>query len=156
MRTETKTINIFKFNELSEEAKANARMRLGDINLDHVWWEFVYSDAKDVGVEIVEFDLGRGNSCKLRIANPDETIDAILKNHGESCGTYKVAVEYRNTLTDEEGYWIDEAVNDFTKDLATEYLSMLNREHEYLTSEAAILETIEANDYEFTEDGNLY
>jgi hypothetical protein len=32
----------------------------------------------------------------------------------------------------------------------------LQKEYEYLTSENAILETLEINDYEFTEDGNIY
>jgi len=33
---------------------------------------------------------------------------------------------------------------------------MLQKEYEYETSEEAIVETIKANEYEFTEDGNLY
>jgi hypothetical protein len=32
----------------------------------------------------------------------------------------------------------------------------LETEYDYLTSEEAIIETIEANEYEFTEDGELY
>lgn len=32
----------------------------------------------------------------------------------------------------------------------------LEREYEYLTSDEAVIETIEANEYEFTEDGNRY
>jgi len=36
-----------------------------------------------------------------------------------------------------------------------EYLSLLRQEYEYLTSKDAIVETIQANDYEFTEEGKL-
>jgi predicted transcriptional regulator len=32
---------------------------------------------------------------------------------------------------------------------------MLQKEYEYLTSEEAIIETIEANEYEFTEKGEM-
>jgi hypothetical protein len=33
---------------------------------------------------------------------------------------------------------------------------MLRQEYEYLTSEGAIIETIEANEYEFTEEGRMF
>jgi len=32
----------------------------------------------------------------------------------------------------------------------------LQHEHDYLTSEEAIIETIEANDYDFTANGDIY
>jgi hypothetical protein len=32
---------------------------------------------------------------------------------------------------------------------------MLSKEYDYQTSEEAIIETIKANDYDFTENGNL-
>ena len=44
----------------------------------------------------------------------------------------------------------------FFNDLASEYLYILKSELEYLESEAAILELIQANDYEFTIDGEIY
>ena len=34
-------------------------------------------------------------------------------------------------------------------------LTLLRREYDYFTSEEAIIETIEANEYEFDENGNL-
>jgi hypothetical protein len=44
---------------------------------------------------------------------------------------------------------------DFTELCADLYRS-LEEEYEYQTSEEAIIETIEANEYEFTEDGDLF
>lgn len=47
MRTET--INIYTYNELSEEAKAKARDWYRSLGLDHAWWNSVYDDAKEIG-----------------------------------------------------------------------------------------------------------
>jgi len=44
---------------------------------------------------------------------------------------------------------------EFLQSLCEDYSIMLQKEYEYLTSEEAIIETIEANDYEFTENGEL-
>jgi hypothetical protein len=41
------------------------------------------------------------------------------------------------------------------KDILYEYLEMLRQEYEYQTSEEAIIETIEANEYTFLEDGTM-
>jgi hypothetical protein len=39
------------------------------------------------------------------------------------------------------------------KDLIEEYISFLHKEMEYLLSDESVDETIEINEYEFTEDG---
>jgi len=48
---------------------------------------------------------------------------------------------------------LDELGEEFTKAILEEYLSMLKKEYEYLTSDEAVKEMIEANEYEFTEKG---
>ena len=57
-------------------------------------------------------------------------------------------------------YWpgdldTEEIDDDFLRSLCEDYRILLQREYDYLTSREAILETIELNDYEFTEDGDL-
>lgn len=47
-------------------------------------------------------------------------------------------------------------VRDFYEDLCNELYRNLDKEYEYLTSEEAIIETFEINDYEFHENGKLY
>jgi len=47
-------------------------------------------------------------------------------------------------------------LEDILKDCLEEWLSACNRDYEYQFSEEAIIETIDANDYEFTEDGKIY
>lgn len=58
-------------------------------------------------------------------------------------------VEAMEMLLDEEG------IKDAFRDIARWFYSCLEDEYEYLTSDEAIKETIDANDYEFDEDGNL-
>jgi hypothetical protein len=43
----------------------------------------------------------------------------------------------------------------FLRSLLEDYRIMLQKEYEYLTSEETIIETIEANEYEFTEKGEM-
>lgn len=47
MRTIEKT--VFAFDELSGDAKENARDRYRGGNMGHDWWGFVYYDAKEIG-----------------------------------------------------------------------------------------------------------
>lgn len=48
MRTET--INVYKFDELNDEAKEKAREWYRDGALDYEWWDSVYEDAAAVGL----------------------------------------------------------------------------------------------------------
>lgn len=187
MRTEE--IKIYKFSELSDEAKERAIDNLRDINLDHDWWDFAYMDAENVYLKITGFDVGRGSYCNIEfIDSPADTAEAILANHGEVCETYKLAkgfLENLEELTNDRDKWHDKAEemykedkeeaydvcmehaydkedeienleDEFLKELSEEYLTMLREEYEYKYSDEAVIETIEANDYEFTEDGNIY
>jgi hypothetical protein len=46
----TKTIQLFEFDELSDEAKEKAREWFRGGNLDYAWWDSTYDDAKRIGV----------------------------------------------------------------------------------------------------------
>ena len=58
MRTET--IEIYTFNELSEDAKENARNWWRKIGLDYDWYEHVFSDFVTI-CEILGFDVIESN-----------------------------------------------------------------------------------------------
>jgi hypothetical protein len=149
METITETYNIYSFNELSDESKEKAVENLHDINVDYDWWDNVYSDAEQVGIKIEEFGIDRNYFITTSpILSPDDIANAIIKNHGDVCNTYKIASEYLKNS--------DELDDEFLSDIEDEYLSMLNREYEYLTSEESIIETIEANEYNFLENGELH
>ena len=166
---------VYTFAEMSEQGKDNAVERLNDINTSHTWYEFTYDDAKNMGMSIGGFDLDRGRSIDLEVDDYQETANKIIKEHGEACDTYKNAVEFikertelvskysdgvnKEIVTEENEYdfdcELDELETEYKKTLEEDYLSMLRNEYEYLSSREAIIETIECNEYEFTEDGKL-
>ena len=49
----------------------------------------------------------------------------------------------------------EDALIELLKDFMRWIYRLLEKEYEYLTSREAIIETIEANDYEFDENGNI-
>jgi hypothetical protein len=164
MRTETIQVNYYKFNELSDEAKQFVLEKLWSLNVEHEWWEDIYEDAREIGLRITGFNIGRGNGITGDLTlYPKECAEAILKNHGEGCDTYILAKQFLEDLKglgDEESEDYDsdakeDLEQEFERALKEEYLSILRNEYEYLTSEEAIVESIEINKYEFNEEGEL-
>lgn len=172
-----KQVRVYSFEELSDKAKEKAISEFYDINVSHDWWDFTYDNAKDIGLKITAFDIGRGGYCNGDLMwSAEEVADKIIANHGESTGTYKLAKEYVSDFNklvekysdgdnktvvaeDKQGDFDDELSDldeEFKKQLLNEYLSILDKEYEYLTSDEAVTETIIANDYEFTKDGKLF
>lgn len=49
----------------------------------------------------------------------------------------------------------NELAEDYRRAILEDYLFLLRDEYEYLTSRDAVVESIQANDYLFTEDGKL-
>jgi hypothetical protein len=146
---------VYLFDELSDEAKEKAIEGLADINIDHEWWDCTYEDAANVGIKLTEFDIGRGNYCRGEFIDSAEDVAAeIIKGHGESCETHKTATEFLNHITEDENERA-ELNNEFAYSILEDYRIILQKEYEYLTSEDMIIETIKANEYEFTEDGKL-
>jgi hypothetical protein len=165
-----KTITVYTFDELSEEAKKKAREWMRDHALDYDWWDFIYEDAASVGIKITGFDLGRASYCNGTIEDTESTAHAILKNHGEECETHKTASAYLKERDDaieaaprnEDGEFEDEGALDdklgeidgeFTKAILEDYRICLQREYEYRLSDEPIDQDILANEYLFTEEG---
>ena len=152
---------VYQFSELSEKAKQTAIEWGADLNVDFDWWDSVYEDAANIGLKITGFDIGRGSYC-----NGDFTEDAqytgekIIKEHGNKCETYYTASEFisnREKLDiDEQEEELEELEQEFLKSLLEDYRIILQKEYEYQTSEEAIIETIEANEYEFKADGTRF
>ena len=166
MRTITTTIEAFTFEELSEEARQHAIEKLYDLNVSFDWWQFIYEDAENAGIKINGFDIDRGSYCTIEFVESAEySAQYIVSNHGEKCDTFECASAYlkdrdRTIEGDFEDlyeldYLLDYLDDAFMKLLSECYLQLLRQEYEYLTSEEAIIETIKANEYEFTKEGNL-
>ena len=167
----TQTIKLYQFSELSDDAKEKAIDNYCGINVDYQWWEFMYDDAKTAGIEITSFDLDRNRHCMGQfVDSASSCAEAIIKNHGDTCSTYQEAKNFekaRNEIVDsapkdEDGEWedeykldndLDEIESEFLRTMLEEYAVMLQKEYEHLVSAESIQETIEANEFEFTEDG---
>jgi hypothetical protein len=165
---------VYKFDELSDETKEKVLEKLADINVDGSfdWWKSTYEDAERIGLKITGFDIDRGNYCEGKFVDSAENIAmAILKEHGESCETVETANQYlfelehlRDPYSDEnkdnEDFDADDVDTEdidaeFLRMLCEDYRIMLKHEYEYLTSEEVIIETIQANEYEFLANGKL-
>jgi hypothetical protein len=176
MRTET--IEIFQYDELSDEAKEKAVAAFSDINVDHDWWDHLYEDAETIGLKLEGFSIYV--KCEGKLAqNAQEVAALILEHHGETCETHKDATQFLADLDkarnkDQSGWDVhnpnddddaddfedadeyEELAAEFLKTLLGDYLTILNNEYEYLTGKDAIVETIQANEYEFLACGKQY
>jgi len=165
-------INVYKFAELSEEAQQNAIEKLFDINVDHNWWDDTYSDAENIGLKITGFDLDRNKHATGELLwSACEVAQNILNNHGEQCETYKTAANFLEAHNPIFSAYMDETSeqyesreaedklqdleSDFLNSLLSDYVQILQNESEYLTSKEAIIDTINANDYDFLQTGNM-
>lgn len=171
MRTEQITKVYYQFNELSEEAKKHAVENLSDLNTDRDWWEYVYEDAMNIGLKITGFDIQYRDITGNFDLSACEVAQNVINNHGETCETYKTAQNFLNDWQPVFNNYMDESHPDyesneseeklqdleseFEKSLLEDYLQILTKDYEYLESEEAIIETIECNEYEFDEAGNL-
>lgn len=168
-------IKVYQFNELSEEAKEKAIEKLRDINVDYEWWDGELEDFKrelrEIGIEAEEifFDLNYGGYIYinkggvfderrlLKVASID-----LRRREARDALTYGIELKTRY-LGGGGGYnyfdpdnfpkvniceWLKEKLEDFRKELSDTY--------DYLTTEEAVTETIEANEYEFLEEGELF
>lgn len=168
-------VKLYEFKELSEKAQDKAIELLYDINVDHDWWESTYENAENVGIKITGFDLYRYSITGHFIEGACITAREILGNHGRNCETYKIAKsfleEWDNLVAEhsdgndtervceekEDAFdkLADPLESEFLKSILEDYRIILSKEYEYLTSKKEIIETIEANEYFFTEDGKI-
>ncbi len=161
-------LKIYSFSELSEEAQQKAINKLSNINVDCQWWDSIYMDSENIGLKITSFDLDRNRNAKGKfLVSSKDVAQNILNEHGENCSTYKTA---KNFLNDYSPLFAEYSLNDsleyeykildleeaFLENLLEDYSILLQNESEYLQSDEAIKETIEANNYEFTKDGEMY
>ena len=166
-------------------AKDKALNHFWNLNVDHDWWEHIYEDAATIGLQITGFDLGNRKSITGRLTESLRNCCALIrKHHGKDCDTFKTARQYLKGYAKAFAAWraceleacpeeyedyspsdwlgefdplgeCEDIEEDFKKALLQDYLSMLQREHDYQTSEEQVLESVRANEYLFTEDGEL-
>lgn len=165
---------VYQFNELNENAKENAINSNSEINVDYDWWENVYYDAEIIGLKITSFRLDRNrNASGEFLTTAYDVCNSILENHGVECATYETANKFKGIeseflrkckiendgdedTTYEQDCEYSDLEEDFLNELLEDYSVMLQSECEYLQSDEAISETLIANEYEFTKEGNRF
>jgi hypothetical protein len=160
---ETITLNLYKFSELSEDAKKKAIEKHLYINVEHEWWDCIYYDAKKViGVEISAFDIYRKSIDIKFIEDAEDVAHNIIREYGENHSMTKLSEkfleDYTNLVTADEvnATDVEDIEEEYLNALGEEYLSMLEADYDYYTSDEAIGETLESNQYDFLENGKRY
>lgn len=153
---QVKTYTVYKFNELPKQAQDKALDRYRGLNVeDCEWWEPLYYDAAEIGLEITEFDNYSADGKLTKGMN--EVMQEILANHGEGTATHDLAKQW---YADKGKNWhtsqgeID-LVAVYTRDLLAIYHKHLMFDSEYLQSDEAVTDAFEVNDYDFTLEGRI-
>ena len=176
---ETRTYNVYKFNELNDEQKEKVVHNLRDINVDYDWSQWTIKDEtirlETLGYNNAEiffsgfWSQGDGASFtatgdieKLVPKKLRKFVDGITfsKSHQyEHEYTMSIHVEYNDEPTGRiqlvEFDNLEKELLEDARNEAREIYKRLQNEYEYLTSDKSIIETIEANEYDFTEDGHI-
>ena len=172
MRIITTKTKAYKLDELSSESREKALSKQAEFNTSDLFWsESVIEDAENISLSIPEWDIYRG-TIKGKFTEDAETVAKNIKaDHGKHCETYKTAQAFLSDLRKLNGQFPKDRKtgdreyayegeretleNKFLRSLSEDYLSMLKKEYEYSISEERCIEDIEANNYEFTEDGEM-
>jgi hypothetical protein len=164
MRTiETK---VYLFNELDDQTQEKAIQNNYHIAVQDDWHDFIDNDLKEIGIELRSFDVDRGSFAEIHIDYFFETCEKIIETHGENCETYKIAKRYikeYNSIQqkidalndDDHDFDLDYLDEEYQKEFSEEVFSMLRKEYEHMTSEEYLIEMFEANEYEFTAEGEM-
>ena len=157
---------------IPDKVKENIFSKHGDICTDYEWWEFIYEDAKNVGLKIGSFDLGGASYVKGDfLLSANEVAQNIINEHGDICETHKTAQNFLDEWTPVFADYLDEnsenyesydaerklqdLEDEFLKSLCEDYRVILQKEYEFLTSEESVVETFKANEYVFDKWGNI-
>ena len=85
------------------------------------------------------------------------TAEKILSEHGSNCDIQNsIFILLKEKLNiDEQDEELEELEEQFLHDILEDYRIIYNNDIDYITSEEYTIEQITANEYEFTEDGEI-
>jgi hypothetical protein len=163
-------VTLYTFDELSDKAKEFAINEHRDINVDYDWYQCTKDEFDGLGVVIKSFDLYRRQiELDFKYNLEDVCQSFVYEFNNNSIAEYakryleakkKLDKTYENEFDEwgecEEYDEERELLNSvFIEDLEEELLSWLDSEYEYLQSDEAIAETLEANEYDFDINGKV-
>jgi hypothetical protein len=162
---------VYQFHELNEDAKQKAIEWFLSGNDYSTAWEDIEEDAKQIGLKIISLDGHRANEGEFMVS-ANEVAANIFREHGEMCETYKTAIKFMEQWepvfanymdenhpdyeSSESGDKLMEMEDEFLHSLLEDYRIMYNENIDYENSELYAIEMIEANEYDFTKDGNRF
>ena len=177
MRKVTKTKLIYMFHELSEEAKERAIGNEREVTLDYEWWEWILEDLQEqcakLGVKFeindVTFDLGRGAYLCICSDNLHfdwhSHIDLPVKfgayqnyNGGGMNGGIQSELITVDRVEAEEGEDPQDIIDKITEMqfIFESKLEELWKEYSEIQTDEYLIDIIEGNDLEYTEEGEIY
>ena len=156
----TATINLYQFNELSDDAKERAREWWRD-SLDYPWWKESEGSFKafcdHFGVKIKDYSIGAYEPCYLDTDAENAhfrgirlaafTRDAMPTGYCLDCALWQTFYdEFKRTGSALKAF--NEAIEAAVKEVRDDM--------EYQYSDESTDEMLTINEYEFTEDGKIY
>lgn len=171
----TVEIKLYEFKELDLLKQQEVLQKYCDVNVWDEWWDCTFDELKTLGIKVTGMDLYRKEIGIENIVSYEEIAYNICHEfNGNSI--YERAIQFsidfealnRKYDVDNNGFTFNEKNQDnyqdeydglsfeFKVDLCSEILDWLNNEYDYLTSDEAIISTIEANEWMFTENGVRY
>ena len=159
-------IKLYKFDELDKQTQEKVIENYRYINVeDTFWYECIKEDFSTLGLEIQAFDLDRGNYADIEIGDFQITSIKIIEEFGDSVPIKQTAKNYLDEYNKiESNFKDDEDIEreleildeEYQKEYSEDILSYLRSNYEYEISDEAVINTIEANDYDFTTEGKIY
>ena len=160
-------IKVYKFDELDKQTREKVIENYRYINVENIdWYNYISYDFNRLGLEIHAFDIGRRNHIDVMIWDTlEKTSKLILQEFGDSVAIKQTAKNYIDEFNkiqanfkedkdiERELEILDEQ---YEKEYQEEIISYINNSYDWETSDEAVINTIEANDYDFTTNGKIY
>lgn len=136
-------VKVYKFDELSDNAKENAKRQL----LSEYFWadaalESLKAFAREIGIEITNYSVDWDCVSRSSVFWRGKPTTRFIK---EDLTGY--CMDYELTKTFNKTHDVDDAIG--------EWLSACCKDYEYQFTDAYAADHFEANGYEFDEHGNL-
>ena len=159
-------IKVYEFDELDEQTKKKVIENYRYINVDNTfWYDCIKEEFDELGISITAFNLDRGNYANIDVWNFEDTSRSIIEHFGDSVAIKQTAKNYINEYEKiQANFKEDEDIEreleildeQYEKEYSEDILSYLRSNYDWETSDEAVINTIEANEYDFTTEGKIY
>ena len=109
----TRTLTLYTYDELDDEAKEIALETIREFKISDNWTKTIYDDAESIGLKITGFDLNNRTIKGEMIGGIrlPECCKRIRKQHGKDSNTFETAKLALKEYITAFNYWIKKAKN---------------------------------------------